>query len=483
MENSFFWFDFETFGVNPVKDKPSQFAGIRTDFDFNIIDDPINIYCKPSDDFIPHPEACLITGITPQQAIEKGIPENEFFQQIHFQLSTSNTCSVGYNSIRFDDEIVRHGFFRNFYDAYAREWQNGNSRWDIIDLLRMIHALRPEGINWPTDDNDVVSFKLEKLSKANGIEHEDAHDALADVYATINMAKLAKQKQPKLFKYLFSLRDKRQVMTEIDVINHKPFIHCSGMLGKDHQYTGVMLPLLMHPTNKNSVICYDLTKPCDDLASLTNEEIQQRIFTRQDDLPKDISRLAIKEIHFNKCPAVAPLGVLNKECQQRLKIDLQACLTFSESLKGNIKSIANKIREVYKSKQFDAVANPDHSLYAGGFFSHSDKNEMEAIRKSDFKSLKTMKFEFKDPRLETMLFRYRARNAYETLSEEEKNEWKEYRQSILLGDESHFNYESFQSAMLILDKLNDSNNDHNSERNKKVLQQVKQYTYALIQDL
>ena len=483
MENSFFWFDFETFGVNPVKDRPSQFAGIRTDFDFNIIDDPINIYCKPSNDFIPHPEACLITGITPQHALQNGIPENEFFKQIHFQLSASNTCSAGYNSIRFDDEVVRHGFYRNFYDAYAREWQNGNSRWDIIDLLRMTHALRPEGINWPTDENGVVSFRLEKLSKANGIEHEDAHDALADVYATINMAKLVKQQQPKLFEFLFSMRDKRQVMTEIDVINHKPFVHSSGMLGKEHQYTGVMLPLLMHPTNKNSVICYDLTKPCEDLSTLSIEEIKQRIFTRQDDLPEDVLRLPIKEVHFNKCPAVAPIGVLNKESQQRLNIDLQACIAFAELIKKDIKSIANNIRDVYKSNKYEAVTNPDHALYSGGFFSHSDKNEMDVIRKTEFKFLKNMKFEFKDPRLETMLFRYRARNCFESLSDEEKNEWLEYRREVLLGDDGYYNYKSFQSSMQTLEKSKESNSDQNKDRNKKVLQQVKQYTDDLIQKL
>ena len=475
MDNSFFWFDFETFGVNPAKDRPSQFAGIRTDLDFNIIDDPINIFCKPSNDFIPHPEACLITGITPQEAEDKGITENEFFKQIHFQLSASNTCSVGYNNIRFDDEVVRHGFYRNFYDAYAREWQNGNSRWDIIDLMRMTHALRPDGINWPTDENGVVTFRLEKLSEANGIEHENAHDALADVYATINMAKLVREKQPKLFSYLFSMRDKRQVMTEIDVVNHKPFVHSSGMLGKDHQYTGVMLPLLMHPSNKNSVICYDLTKPNSNLASLTIEDIQQRIFTRQDDLPEGINRLPIKEVHFNKCPAIAPLGVLNKECQKRLNIDLDSCLKYSRELCKDIKSISNKINDVYKQHKFESVSNPDHALYSGGFFSSADKNEMESIRKSDFGSLKDMKFQFKDHRLETMLFRYRARNAFDTLSDQEKSEWLEYRDSIILGNEGHFNLSMFDHVI--------SEIKENGNYNADVLDKVEEYTKNLVQTL
>jgi len=271
---SFFWFDFETFGVNPAKDRPSQFAGIRTDLDFNIIDEPINIYCKPADDFIPDPESCLITGITPQEALEKGISEKDFFRQIHLELSTPQTCALGYNNIRFDDEVVRFGFYRNFYDAYAREWQDGNSRWDLIDLLRMTYALRPEGISWPKNDEGNPTFRLEKLSVANNIVHDNAHDALADVYATIAMAKLVKQHQPKLFDYLFDLRDKRRVMAEIDLINHKPFIHSSGMLGNEHAYCGVMMPLLAHPTNKNSVICIDLSKTFDDLETLNSEAIK-----------------------------------------------------------------------------------------------------------------------------------------------------------------------------------------------------------------
>ncbi len=434
--NTFFWFDFETFGANPSKDKPSQFAGIRTDFDFNVIDDAVNIYCKPSNDFIPHPEACLITGITPQIAMQKGVSEKEFFREIHLQISQPNTCTLGYNSIRFDDEVIRHGFYRNFYDAYAREWQNGNSRWDIIDLLRMTHALRPEGIQWPTNEEGVVSFRLELLSQANGIEHENAHDALNDVYATINMAKLVKQKQPKLYEFLLSLRDKHLVKTEIDWLNHKPFVHCSAMLGSEHQYTGIMMPLLIHPSNKNSVICIDLTRSIEDLEQLNQEQIKQRIFTRQDKLPAGIQRLAIKEVHYNKCPAVAPLGVLNQSCQKRLQINISECLARAEQVKGFIKPFADKLSEVYSSKKFEQPSNPDHALYSGGFFSSADKNKMDDIRSSSWQTLAESNYQFSDHRLEELLFRYRARNAIETLNSSELVRWETLRKSLLLNDQS-----------------------------------------------
>lgn len=474
---SFYWFDFETFGINPARDRPSQFAGIRTDSDFKIIDEPLNIYCKPADDFLPHPEACLVTGITPQKALDEGICERDFFRQIYLELSTAQTCAVGYNNIRFDDEVIRFGLYRNFYDAYDREWKNGNSRWDILDMLRMTHALRPEGIQWPLNTEGNPSFRLEQLSIENNIEHENAHDALADVYATINMAKLVKQHQPKLFDYLFSLRDKRKVAAEIDLITHKPFVHCSGMLGATHQYCGVMMPLVAHPTNKNSVICIDLTRSCDELASLDVESIKQRIFSRNDELPEGISRLAIKEIHYNKCPAVAPLGVLNKAAQSRLGINLDDCLRRADSLQRDLSKIAGNLISAYQEHQFEPITNPDHALYSGGFFKPSDKNKMEEIRNSSWDTLANSQFEFSDPRLSEMLFRYRARNAPDSLSQDEKEYWTRFRYENFYepssGSTLLYNDLLERLEQLKLEKKNDP----------EILQCVEDYSKKLISTL
>jgi exodeoxyribonuclease-1 len=211
MANSFYWHDYETFGVDPSRDRPSQFAGLRTDQDLNPIGEPLVIYCQPQKDILPSPAACLITGITPQLALEKGLPEPTFIDLIHRELSQPMTCGVGYNSIRFDDEVSRYCLYRNFYDPYQREWKNGNSRWDILDMLRLMRALRPEGIEWADHEPGRPSFKLEHLTAANNIAHEAAHDALSDVTATIAMAKLVKQKQPRLFDYVVNNRSKKVV--------------------------------------------------------------------------------------------------------------------------------------------------------------------------------------------------------------------------------------------------------------------------------
>uniref|UniRef100_UPI00036D870E exodeoxyribonuclease I n=1 Tax=Vibrio coralliilyticus TaxID=190893 RepID=UPI00036D870E len=239
---TFFFFDYETWGTNPAKDRPSQFAGVRTDMDFNIIGEPLVIYCQPPSDYLPSPEAALITGITPQTAASKGLPEPEFIAKINEQLSTPNTINLGYNSIRFDDEVTRYTCYRNFIDPYAWSWQNGNSRWDLLDVMRACHALRPEGINWPENEEGFISFKLEHLSVANGIEHENAHDAMADVIATIEMAKKVKAAQPKLFDYFLSMRHKRKLNELVDIVNMTPLMHVSGMLGRECNYTSWVVP-------------------------------------------------------------------------------------------------------------------------------------------------------------------------------------------------------------------------------------------------
>ena len=162
MTPSIFWYDFETTGISPSRDRPLQVAGIRTNEALEEIGEPLNIYCRPGDDILPHPAACPVTGITPAVLQQKGMCEAQFVHHLHRELSTPGTCGAGYNSLRFDDEVTRYSLYRNFYDPYAREWQGGNSRWDLIDLVRTAYALRPEGIGWPEDDGR-VTLKLEAL--------------------------------------------------------------------------------------------------------------------------------------------------------------------------------------------------------------------------------------------------------------------------------------------------------------------------------
>lgn len=424
--NTLYWHDYETFGTDPQRDRPAQFAGIRTDEDLNIIGDPLVIYSRPANDFLPHPQACLITGITPQEAQHKGFNEAEFIAQIQQEMSRANTCTTGYNNIRFDDEFTRNTLYRNFYDPYAREWQNGNSRWDILDLLRVTHALRPEGINWPHREDGNTSFRLEKLSKANNINHESAHDALSDVIATIAVARLVKDKQPRLYQYVYEHRFKYKVQELFDRYKQTPLIHVSGMYPAQRGHMGIVIPVAVDSRNKNAIIVYELHHNPEEFLTMDDEQIKYFTFTAQDKLAENEQRLPLKTIHINKCPVVVPLNTLTPQVIKRWKLDLALCKNNLQTLLSD-QSLSDRVQAAFKTEYTDISDDPDLKLYSGGFFSPADQERMRQIHQSSIDELDSLQFNFDDPRLDEMFFRYRCRNYPDTLLLNELQRWNEYR--------------------------------------------------------
>ncbi len=445
IQNTLYWHDYETFGLDPARDRPVQFAGIRTDEDLNIIGEPLNIMARPAPDTLPHPISSLITGITPQQAVEQGLPEAEFIASILAELSQPGTCGVGYNSLRFDDEVTRNTLYRNLYDPYSREWQNGNSRWDIIDMVRACHDLRPEGIVWPRrTDADRPSFRLEELTVANGLPHEQAHDALSDVYATIAIAKRIKEKQPKLYDFLYRLRRKREVLKHIDLKEMTPILHTSGMYGSDHGNTRLVVPIAPHPTNKNSIIVFDLAQNPALLLDLGTKTLQERLYTTNEDLPEGLERPGLKQVLINKCPAIAPTSTLTGDAAKRLQINLITGMRNRQTLLHARKEIHQKVTKIFESRDFEPVNDPDLMVYSGGFFNDSDKALMNEIHNTDPQELGNQSWGFSDKRLPEMLLRYRARNYPETLSASEQAQWLEHcRARLVDGESGHFCFMDF----------------------------------------
>lgn len=433
--DTFYWHDYETWGVSPAEDMPSQFAGVRTDMDFNIIGEPLNILCKPALDVVPHAEACLVTGITPQHAEQKGVSEREFFAAIHSELARPGTCGVGYNSLRFDDEVTRYGLYRNFYDPYAREWQSGNSRWDIIDMLRLCYAVRPDGIQWPRRDDGVVSFKLEQLTQVNGLSHEAAHDALSDVYATIGVARLVKQTHPQLFDHVFSLRKKQLAQQALAVGSHKPVLHISSRFGSEFACGSLILPVVQHATNKNEILCVDLRYSPAPLLELAPERIAELLFTRVDDLPEGIDRIPLKSVHINRCPIVLTPKLLDEKVAERMSLDWAQCEVHRKQLLA-MDGLAKKLQAVMAVNKFDNRGKEAEALLYDGFVGNADKQLMQGIPHSSGEKLAQGVYPFEDERLPALFFRYRARNFSGSLSDEEWQDWLQYCRDKLLGEGS-----------------------------------------------
>ena len=435
--HTFLWHDYEPFGAVPRRDRPSQFAAIRTDAELNEVGEPLMLYCRPAPDYLPSPEACLITGITPQQCLELGIPEHEFAARIEQAFSQPGTIGVGYNTIRFDDEVTRFLFWRNLIDPYAREWQNDCGRWDLLDVVRLTYALRPDGIVWPTKADGSRSFKLEDLARANGLLHEAAHDALSDVRATIALARLIRDKQPRLFEFAFGLHRKDRVAAELGLPatreSARPFLHVSGMFPAEQGCLAVMWPLASHPSNKNELLAWDLAHDPSELRDLDVQTLRLRLFTRSADLPEGVRRLPLKGIHLNKSPmVVGKLKTLAPTMAARWGIDIEAALK-NAALAAALPDMSAIWPQVYERPR-EGTPDVDEDLY-GGFVGNGDRRRLTQLRGLSPGELARARTGFDDPRLEELVFRYRARNFLDTLNEDELGRWEAHRAARLLEGE------------------------------------------------
>lgn len=476
-----YWHDYETFGTSPAVDKPVQFAGLRTDLDLNPIGDALVIYAKPPRDYLPQPGACLVTGITPQLADERGVCEAEFMAAVHAEFSAPGTCGVGYNSLRFDDEVTRYGLYRNLYDPYAREYKNGCSRWDLIDVVRTAYALRPDGIEWPLREDGVPSFRLEDLTKANGIDHGQAHDALADVEATIALGRLVRDRQPRLYQYLFEHRSKRAVRDLVDLNNPRPLLHVSGMFGAARANLGLILPLLWHPENSNELLCFDLNYDPSPLFELPADELRELLYTRAEDLPEGRERPGLKSIHINKCPVVLPAKMADAAVAERAGLDGERCRRHLALLRnyraGSGDLLEKTLRHVAQRGSFSGGDDPETQLY-GAFIPDTDRQILDALRELPAAELAHASAPFQDQRLEEILFRYRARNFPDTLTIEERERWDTQRfQRITEAPEASGRLDMTRFHVEIEARLS---NPELSERDREILQRLQDWGDSLL---
>lgn len=439
MTQSFFWYDLETSGRSARNDRVMQFAGQRTDMGLQPVGEPVNVLVRLSEDILPDPEAILLTGITPQQTLQDGVTEAEFLRLFHEQVATPGTIFVGYNTVRFDDEFMRFLHYRNFYDAYEWQWQDGRSRWDLLDLVRMTRALRPEGINWPMTEDGKPTNRLELITKLNGLDHEHAHDALNDVLASIAVANLIRTKQPKLFDYLLGLRGKNDVKKFLEA--NPAFVYSSGKYANETEKTAVVR--VLHTDDSKGALVYDLRHDPDEFKDMSAEELADRWrYTRDENAPP---RLPVKTLKYNRCPAVSPVSVLRDEgVQKRLQITPEvvnanlAKLSSMPELVANIVRARNLLDDERGEEWSKEAPDVDAALYDGGFFDDNDKRLMSVIRAAQPSDLGNLRADLHDSRLRDLLPRYKARNFAAALTDEERAEWEAYRHQVLMdgGTES-----------------------------------------------
>ncbi len=406
---TFLWYDLETFGLNPHYDRIAQAAYIRTDMDLRIVGEPAVLYSRLSPDYLPSPDSCLVTGITPDIVQSKGMREADMIAALRDEFMQPDTIAVGYNSINFDDEVIRTTLYRNLYDPFEREYRNRCSRWDIINLVRATCDLRPEGIVFEkrNPETNTRSFRLTDLTEENGISQEGAHDALVDVRATIDVARLIKEKQPKLFSWALNHRSKREIAAAINVLGHIPFLHTCPLFVSENGNTHPLLPLFYEAEKSSALYCFDLTFDIPESAEGSYHD-------------NGIMRLMI-----NRSPFIAPISVLTPGCEKRLGF------TRAQILDKASKAIASPVlsrESILKAREpfEEGPQDPDLTMYSS-FPSDHDKGVMASIRAmKPEEKLSKGEHLFEDDKYHKLLWRQVARNWPETLSAKDRESWRNF---------------------------------------------------------
>lgn len=438
---TYYWHDYETFGLNRHLDRPVQFAGIRTDSALNVISEPDVFYCDCAPDYLPSPEACLITGITPQVAHARGGQcEAEFARRIRDIFRTPGTCSIGYNSLRFDDEVTRFLFWRNLMDPYAREWDDGCSRWDLFPLVQAVWALRPAGIVWPTvktpEGAERISFRLEHLSAANGLEHSHAHDAMSDVYATLALARLIREKNPRFWQWAFENRAKAKVRSAFaasDGTLCRPAVWIDGRAGQEKGFIRIAFPIC--ETDKKEIVLWDCREDPEELWTLDPETICRRAWKRSE-MKEGETALSLFKLRPNQFPVVcANLNVLKQSAIERFSIDMNAVNRHMAWLSEHASDLAGPI-SLSSEHEPEKGADADCALYEG-LTSNADRAVMQRTESLSPEALTEAvgegRIHFEDPRLTELLWRKRARNWPGALTDDERIRWKAFCGARLQG--------------------------------------------------
>lgn len=466
-----YFYDLETSGVSPRNDRIMQFAGQRVDLDLNVIGEPDNILVTLTEDVLPSPDAILITGITPQKTQAEGVTEAEFVKQFQETIAVPGTIFVGFNTVRFDDEFMRFVLYRNYWDAYEWQWKDGRGRWDLLDVVRMTRALRPDGIKWPFDAEGKPTNRLELLASVNKLEHAQAHDALSDVQATIDLARLLKERQPKLFNYLLDMRDKKAVAALVQ--SGQPFVYSSGKYSSKYEKTAVVCTLAEHPKTAAALV-YDLRFDPQPFLEMTPEELVEAWKYKKD---SDEPRLPVKTLRYNRCPAVAPLGVLDPDSQKRLGINMDTI----EAHRKKVLADKDFVTKLYKAldimdkqqqtRLLSSDVDVDGQLY-DGFISDADRQVMQKVRAAAPTELSLSNFAFSDDRLKQLFVLYKARNFPKRLSDDERQQWETFRTRRLQKQLPGY-----------MSRLNELSAGKLSESKQYVLEELRLYVESIMPEL
>jgi exodeoxyribonuclease-1 len=403
----FVFYDFETTGTSVIYAQPLQFAAIVTDENFNVLD-TVDWRCRIAPHILPAPYALKVTNLAPEQVTNNNLQSAfEFAQNLHqFLEKWQPAIWIGYNTISFDEPMLRQLFYQNLQPNIYATSMNGNSRLDVMKMVWAAHSLRPEILTFPENDKGKTSFKLDQLAPANGFAHESAHDALADVEATIFILNKIKTADPDFFDGLVRTQDKEYigsllrsfepVQVTLRFGGAPPKTYCGCYCGTNSQ-------------NKNEIAFADFDAiDAEALVNLSDPEILEAITQS----PK----------------VIRPLRLNNAETIMRLDNPTALQCSFCEKVSRSDYFVSRV--SVILPQRFEAVEDegdvPVEEKIHGGFYSHHDQDVIAEFQSADWQRRKELVEQFEDKRLIQLGRRLIVFYAPQLLSEEQKSAFKSF---------------------------------------------------------
>lgn len=405
---NFAFFDLETTGTSPAFDHPLQFAAILTDAAFREVE-RVNLRCRLAPHVIPSPQALAVTGVRPNQLVDPELPNLfEFAQELTaLVLRWSPAIWTGFNSIRFDEEMLRQMFYQNLQPEIFATQFNGNTRFDIMTAVFAVFQRCPDLLNWPVDETGRVRFKLDRLAPENGFEGHNAHDALGDVEATIHIARLIAERAPDLWAQLLANRDKRHVQAELDRFEPLELVGRFGG-GPPKAIMGCLCGYAAK--NANQAYFFDLDSV--DPQELTAASGADLVAAMEGE-PRPL-----RSISINKVPILLPPIMVTDEQRRRARVLAEA----PELRQRLIAAMAAR----YPAAPDTAPQHVEQQIF-NGFYNWNDKARLKEFQGGDWPRRQEIVATFEDARLRQLGARLVAFHAPKLLSDSDRRRYIAWR--------------------------------------------------------
>jgi exodeoxyribonuclease-1 len=434
---NFAFYDLESTGISSAFDQPLQFAAILTDGEFREIE-RVNMRCQIAPHIIPSPWALAVTGVRPEQLTDPSLPTLfEFTQEIGALIERwSPAIWTGFNSIRFDEEMLRQAFYQNLQpDVFATQF-NGNTRFDVLTALYAVWYRQPDLFEWPVEADGRVRFKLDRIAPLNGFASHNAHDALGDVEATIHIARQIAQRAPVLWAELLANRDKAHVQASLATFQPMALVERFGG-GPPRATVGCFCGT--SASNPSQAAFFDLEAA--DPADLLSAD-DATVFAAVDATPK-----VIRAFSINKSPAL--LSVPAPTAEQVRRAEVIANTPVFRARAGE--ALAARFPE-----DLAAPTPPVEKQIYGGFYGHADKALLAEFQRADWPRRQEIAATIVDPRLRQLGRRLVAFHAPELLSAEERRRYQAWlRERWSAPDVPETEWTTRDRALIALDELRD----------------------------